>query len=343
MAVHLEVEGPQQQRRLTVALRLLLVFPHLLFGTIVLGTIALLAMIIAWFVALLTARVPDGIADLLARILQYQARMYGYGQHLLTDRYPPFTVGPAEHPIELTFDEVGRFNRLAVLFRGVLMLPALLVTQILTGGTIFVLVVLWVIVLVTGRMPDAAHAALTAVLRYHMRTYAYIGLVTTTYPRGLFGEGDDDDPLVLSRASKNLIILFLVLGTAAQAFNVSRSADEYARAASAARELDEAHGDFEVAGEEWFERIDACTSAECVRSANTTFGVAVDAFQQEVWAVDVAPTAEDEVDVVSDDLDELRTLLNDTSDTERLRLAVDDALFVLSEDFDHLYEAVLAG
>ena len=343
MAVHLEVEGPQPQRRLTVALRLVLVFPHLLLGTAVLGTVAIFVMAIAWFAALLTARVPHGVADLLARILQYQARMYGYGQHLLTDRYPPFTVGPAEHPIQLSFDEVGRFNRLAVLFRAVLMVPALLITQILTAGTILVLVVLWVIVLVTGRMPDAAHAALTAVLRYHMRTYAYIGLVTTTYPRGLFGEGDEDDPLVLSRAAKNLIILFLVLGTAAQAVNISRSAADLARATSVARELDEAYVAFEKGADAWFDRIDACTSAECVRSANTTFGIAVDTFQQEVWAADVSITEEDEVDVVSEDLDELRALLNDTSDTERLRLAVDDALFVLAEDVDDLYEAVLAS
>ncbi|HEX4906292.1 MAG TPA: DUF4389 domain-containing protein [Acidimicrobiales bacterium] len=343
MAVHLEVEGPQPQRRLTVAFRLVLVFPHLLFGTAVLGTIALFAMMLAWFSALLTARVPHGVADLLARILQYQARMYGYGQHLLTDRYPPFTIGPAEHPIELSFDEVGRFNRLAVLFRFVLMLPALVVTQIALGGTIIVLLVLWVIVLVTGRMPDAPHAALTAVLRYHMRTYAYVGLVTTTYPRGLFGEGDDDDPLVLSRASKNLILLFLVLGTVAQAFNVSRTADDYARAASVAAEIDEAHDELEAAGGAWLSRVEDCTSAECVRSANTTFGIAVDTFQQELWATDVPLIAEDEVDVVRDDLDELRALLNDTSDVERLRLAVDDALFVLREDVDDLYAEVLAG
>ena len=343
MAVHLEVEGPQPQRRFTVALRLVLAFPHLLIGTALLGTLAIFVMVIAWFAALLTARVPDGVADLLARILQYQARMYGYGQHLLTDRYPPFTVGPADHPIQLTFDEVGRFNRLAVLFRAVLMVPALLVTQLLTAGSIIVLIVLWVIVLITGRMPDAAHAALASVLRYHMRTYAYIALVTTTYPRGLFGEGDEDDPLVLSRAAKNLIILFLVLGTAAQAVNLSRSAADLARATSVAREVDEAHDALEASAATWLQRVESCTSTECVRSANTTFGVAVDTFQQEVWAADVSITAEDEVDTVSEDLEELRALLNDTTDAERLRLAVDDALFVLAEDVDDLYEAVLAG
>ena len=343
MAVHLEVDAPQRQSRLTVALRLLLAFPHLLIGTALLGTVALFVMAIAWLAALLTARVPDGAADLLARILQYQARMYGYGQHLLTDRYPPFTVGPADHPIRLSFDEVGRFNRLAVLFRFVLMLPALLVTQILTAGTILVLIVLWVIVLVTGRMPDAAHSALTAVLRYHMRTYAYIGLVTTEYPRGLFGEGDDDDPLVLSRPAKNLILLFLVLGTAAQAFNISTSATDLARATSEARQLDDAYEVFLDASTVWFDRVEACSSAECVRSANTTFGVAVDRFQQHVWAVDAAETADDEIDTLSTALEDVRVLLNDTDDPERLRLVVDDALFELDRDYGALYSEVLAG
>lgn len=343
MAAHLEVDAPQEQRRVTVALRLVLAFPHLLIGTALLGTVALFVMAIAWFAALLTARVPAGAADLLARILQYQARMYGYGQHLLTDRYPPFTIGPADHPIELTFDEVGRVNRLAVLFRFVLMLPALLVTQILTAGTIVVLVVLWVIVLVTGRMPDAAHAALTAVLRYHMRTYAYIGLVTTDYPRGLFGQGDDDDPLVLQRGAKNLVILFLVLGTAAQAFNISTSATDLARASSEARQLDDAYEVFLDAGAVWFDRVEACSSAECVRSVNRTFVVAVDRFQQHVGAVDAPDTAEEEIDTLSGALDGMRELLNDTDDPERLRLVVEDALFELDRDYGDLHSEVLAG
>lgn len=357
MAVQLGVEGPRPQRRLTVAFRVLLAIPHFLFGSAVLGTIALFVIIVAWFAALITARVPHAIADLLARILQYQARMYGYGQLLLTDRYPPFTVGLVDYPVELSFDEVGTFNRAAVLFRAILQLPALILTQLVSTGVAVCLFFIWLVTLVAGRMPDAAHMALASALRYQMRTYAYVGLVTTEYPHGLFGdrEGEptDGDELpgtphitrfVLSRAAKNLLVLFLVLGVGLQSVNVAVSVGDVSRGLGTARELDEHYVAFLDSWEVWTERVDSCgESAECRRSANTGFGIAVDRLQQQVWALEVPDAAMDEVDVVSDDLTALRQLLVDTGDPVRLSLQVEDALFELDEDYQDLYDAVLAG
>ena len=335
MAVRLSVEPPRPQRRLTVAFRLLLALPHFLFGSVVLGSVAIVVIVIAWFAALLTARVPDGLADLLARILQYQARMYGYGQLLLTDVYPPFVVGPAEHPVELDFDEVGPFNRAAVLFRLVLLLPAMIVTQVVLTGVTAALVFIWLITLVAGRMPSAAHEALASSLQYQMRAYAYAGLVTTTYPRGLFAG--------LSQSARRLLLVFVVLGVGLQGVNVATTVASVSRGLSAARQLDEDYVDLLDAAGTWDDRVASCELDDCVRTANTTFVVAVDRFQQQVRAVEAAETADDEIDAVSDDLDELRDLLNDTDDAERLRLAVDDALFELDRDYGDLYDEVLAG
>lgn len=357
MAVHLGVEGPRPQRRMTVALRVILAIPHYVIGALVLGAIALFVIVLAWFAALLTARVPYGIADFLARVLQYQARMYGYGQLLLTDRFPPFAVGPADHPIELAFDEVGRFNRAAVLFRAILMLPAVVVTQIAVGGALVAMIVLWLVTLVAGRMPDAAHMALASVLRYQMRTYAYVGLVTTEYPSGLFGDAEpetiDGEPpttphitrFVLSRAAKNVLVAFLVIGTALQAVNAAGSVRTASRSFAVADELDDGYADLLDASQVWSSLAGSCTTSECLRDsgANLRFDRELARFQRRIEAVDLPASADDDAEVVHRDLAELRTMLRDFGDVERLRLQVVDAMFELDEDYQHLYNAVLEG
>jgi len=188
VSVRLLVEPARPQRRVTVAVRLVLAIPLLLIAG-VLSTAALAVIVIAWFAALFTTRVPSGIAELLEQVLQYLARTYGY-IGLLSGDYPPFDIDDGgEYAIELEIDRPDTFARVAVLFRALLQLPALVVAQVASTGVFIVLLPLWVITLVLGRLPDPAHKALSSVLQYQLRTYAYIGLVTTEYPRGLFSGG----------------------------------------------------------------------------------------------------------------------------------------------------------
>lgn len=377
MAVTLRVEAPQPQRRATVAFRFILAIPHFLFGSLVLGSVALVVMVVAWFAALFTARVPHGVADALARILQYQARMYGYGQLLLTDRYPTFAIGPVDYAVEVEFDELGRFNRAAVLFRAILQLPALVVTQIVLAGLTPALVVIWLVTLVAGRMPDAAHMALASCLRYQMRTYAYVGLVTTEYPRGLFGDrpapaldatapGEADlaetavvDELpatphisrfVLSRASKNLIVLFLVLGTIFQGVNVVATVTSLSLGLEDAKALRDAEADLEDDVASWSAAAQSCAiagGAECLGSAHANLAFAFDRFQRRVRAIDVSPSALDELDDLDRDVTEIRAILaelsavNDRAEYQRLFLQLQDALFSFDASYEALYDAVL--
>src|SRR5262249_27297812 len=80
-------------------------------------------------------------------------------------------------------------NRLAVLFRFFLLIPCWIVQAVVSYGalTIFI-VVTWLIVLVTGQMPDAIHQGLAAVLRYQVRTLGFATMLTSAYPGGLFGD-----------------------------------------------------------------------------------------------------------------------------------------------------------
>jgi hypothetical protein len=241
--------GPAPQSRLTVAFRILLAIPQLIVLWL-LGVAAGVITIIGWFGALFTGRLPVFAADFLTGYLRWLSRVYAYN-YLLTDVYPPFTLDDADYPVRLAVTP-GRLNRLAVLFRFFLLIPCWIVQAVVSYGalTIFMFVT-WLIVLVTGQMPDAIHQGLAAVLRYQVRTLGFATMLTSAYPGGLFGDppvqpGYGAQPgygvqpeyaqagygapaagpadglpwrLVLSAAARKLVILFIVLGVVLAAVN----------------------------------------------------------------------------------------------------------------------------
>jgi Domain of unknown function (DUF4389) len=178
--------GPAPQSRLTVLIRALMVIPHI----VVLWALAIAAyvvVIIGWFGALFTGRLPGFAADFLTGFVRWQARVFGYAI-LLTDVYPPFTLEDADYPIRVAV-RPGRLNRLAVLFRFFLLIPAWIVASVVSYGA-FTLVqfVSWLIVLISGQMPDALYQALAAALRYQLRVSGFTFMLTSAYPSGLYGD-----------------------------------------------------------------------------------------------------------------------------------------------------------
>lgn len=77
------------RNRLTVFFRILLAVPHLVILWVLQYAAAIVALI-AWFAALFTGAVPEGLHNFIAGWLRWYARAYGYTL-LLTDEYPPFT------------------------------------------------------------------------------------------------------------------------------------------------------------------------------------------------------------------------------------------------------------
>src|SRR5207245_1953867 len=115
-----------------VAFRVFLAIPHFIF--LALLSIALLfAAVAGWFAALVTGRLPGGIATFAGRVLRYQAQVYGYAVLLITDRYPPFSLNAPDYAISVAYSPT-RLNRAAVLFRLVLLVPVAFVTWLLGSG-----------------------------------------------------------------------------------------------------------------------------------------------------------------------------------------------------------------
>ncbi len=93
-AVHLEIDYPDVKEDLNRWLPLvkwLLAIPHYIV-LIVLGVIAIFAIIIAWFAILFTGRYPRALFDYVVGVGRWGLRVQAYVSLLVTDRYPPFSL-----------------------------------------------------------------------------------------------------------------------------------------------------------------------------------------------------------------------------------------------------------
>lgn len=172
--------GAAQQDRLTVMARLILAIPHFL-GYCVAATATLIVLIGGWCGALFRGRLSEPVAEYLVGYFQWKVRLCGY-LLLLTDDYPPVGWKESIYPVRVAVSP-GRLNRLDVLFRLILAIPALLVEAILVVALIVaVMPITWLIVLSQGAMPQPLHEAISAGARYLARVSGYLYLLTSEYP-----------------------------------------------------------------------------------------------------------------------------------------------------------------
>jgi hypothetical protein len=87
--IDVDIAPASPQSRLTIFFRILLAIPAFIV-LYVLGLVAQVVSVLAWFYALFTGRMNRGMRDLLAYWLRYQAQTYGYVM-FLTGRYPSFS------------------------------------------------------------------------------------------------------------------------------------------------------------------------------------------------------------------------------------------------------------
>jgi Domain of unknown function (DUF4389) len=179
--------GVAPQNRLTVLVRLILLIPQVI--VLALLAIALFFVaIIGWFAALITGRLPEWARTFITGLIRWSIRVDAY-YFLLTDRYPPFSFDDADYPVRAVFPAPGELNRLAVLFRFFIAIPATVFQQIVYYGlTLPLIFVTWLIVLVSGQMPQPLYTAYCALLRYQTRHGSYFFMLTSEYPWGMLGD-----------------------------------------------------------------------------------------------------------------------------------------------------------
>ena len=178
----------ERQRRWTVLIRLLLAIP-LAIVVLFIGIATSVVVVIGWFAALFTGRVPDFVRRLVTVYLRVGLRLQAYLM-LLTDRFPPFdTEDVPDYPVHVAVPYATRMNRAAVFFRLVLAIPVSLLGSVLNFGYAVIAFFMWVATLITGWLPSPVHDASRAILRFQFRLNAYMFLLVPTYPAQLFGDG----------------------------------------------------------------------------------------------------------------------------------------------------------
>jgi uncharacterized protein DUF4389 len=199
--VRLVVEDDLHRNRLTVFFRLLLAIPHLVW--VILWTVAIFFATIAnWFATLVTGRSPGALHRFTCRYIRYVTHLNSY-VWLVANPYPGFVGEEGEYPIDLKLPASGPQARWKTAFRIVLVVPALLVSATLGGGSsasysygsrgktsagaggglASVIAVLgWFAILARGRMPKGLRDAGAYSAGYTAQTLAFALLVTDRYP-----------------------------------------------------------------------------------------------------------------------------------------------------------------
>jgi hypothetical protein len=203
--VRIHVEPAYEGRnRLTTAFRLILAIPHLILvggpvavafawgasgedrsydagaGGGVIGAVAAVCAIIAWFAIVFTGRLPRGLWSMIAFYLRWRVRAAAYTS-LLRDEYPPFGDAPYPAGVELVQPDTPR-NRVTVAFRIFLAIPHLIVIACLGVAWFVSSVIAWFAILLTGRFPQGLHRFGVGVLQWNIRVEAYVLLLYDEYP-----------------------------------------------------------------------------------------------------------------------------------------------------------------
>jgi outer membrane biosynthesis protein TonB len=128
--------------------------------------------------------------------------------------WPPASgASGASAPVLVGFAGPARQGRWTVLLRAILAIPAVVCLYFVRYVAGVVLVTGWFAALFTGRLPDYAASFLTGFQRWEVRAYAYLLLLTSTYPP--FGLLDADYPVSVTispgRLNRAAVLFRLVL------------------------------------------------------------------------------------------------------------------------------------
>jgi hypothetical protein len=150
-------------------------------------TAAGLAFLILWVPVLFGGRMPEWGYGLVGGYLRWSVRVFAFFVGL-TDRYPPFSMRSAEHPVAVTFHIPESNNRWwAVPVLGFYVKQLILVPHFICIVAISIVVfalwlVMWIPVLISGQYPAGPYYLAAGLSRWTLRVSAFQGGLTDRYP-----------------------------------------------------------------------------------------------------------------------------------------------------------------
>lgn len=183
----LTFDAPEKIARWRVIGNIILAIPHFII-LYVLTIVAEVLVFVAWIVGVITGKIPEGIQSVIVMTLRYQARVGMYAL-FLKEEYPPFSFStefadPGDDPrVRVDFDpKIENRSRLTIFFRGLLVIPQIIVLYVLIIALYFVMIVAWFAVLILGRWPAGLQNFVVGFQRWSLRVSSYMFLLNDDYP-----------------------------------------------------------------------------------------------------------------------------------------------------------------
>lgn len=178
--VRLDLRDELRRNRLTVVFRLLLALPHIVWLLLWTILIALLSPVL-WLVTLALGRLPAPLHRFAAAWVRYDAHVVAFVT-LVGGPFPGFAGTSGSYPVGIEIDGPARQRRVKTLFRGILVIPALILAGAYGSFAFLALLLGWWYALATRRMPHGLRDIGATALRYSAQTYAYALFLTDRYP-----------------------------------------------------------------------------------------------------------------------------------------------------------------
>jgi len=178
--VRLELRDRRERSRLIVLFRILLVSPHLIW-LLGWGALALLAVVVAWPVALVIGRVPSPLHRFMAAWVRYSTHVWAF-LFVIGGPFPGFVGATGSYPVDIAIEPPQRQRRLVTVFRLVLVYPTIVLGVPLMLVVWMIGIFGWWAALISGRMPEGLRNLGAVSLRYSAQINAYVFLLTDRYP-----------------------------------------------------------------------------------------------------------------------------------------------------------------
>ena len=182
----LQIDTPERIANWRPLVHWLLLIPHYVV-LLVLAAVSLVAVLVSWFVVVLTAKLPAGIAGLQAMYLRYSTVVGAYA-NFLTTQYPPFDFdtsledpGRSQTSVSISPALEDR-NRLTVLLRIITVIPAYIFSLVVVLVAAVCIFLGFFAVLFTGRWPAGLRKLVVGSQLVSLRYYTYGLLLTDEYP-----------------------------------------------------------------------------------------------------------------------------------------------------------------
>lgn len=168
-----------ERTRVTVAFRLILVIPHLVWLALW-GIAASVIGIVNWFATLFSGTSPAALHNFLAQYLRYAAHVQGYVL-FLADPYPGF-MGNAPYDVDLIVAPPAPQSRWITGFRIILIIPAAIVAHVVSNLVGILAIIAWFACLFTGALPAGMRSIIAWAVRFQAQTTGYGLILTDRYP-----------------------------------------------------------------------------------------------------------------------------------------------------------------